>query len=85
MYAPSFIVGGPGGSASFVNDERFVAWLEQVFAFNREHGMHALEVVCDRLVEFRISYLLEHTTETKILAYVSEADQAAEMKKLGLL
>jgi hypothetical protein len=40
----------------------------------------------DRLVEFQISYLLEHTTEKmKILSYISQADQQAEMRALGLL
>jgi hypothetical protein len=40
----------------------------------------------DRLVEFQISYLLEHTTEgARILSYITQADQQAEMKALGLL
>jgi hypothetical protein len=111
MYAASFIVGGPEGSMSFANDERFIAWLKQVHAFNQERGMRALEVVSvepialspahdlaivkwgarfertgDRLIEFQIAYLLESTPAgTKILAYVSQTDERAEMKKLGLL
>ena len=38
----------------------------------------------DTPVTFRIAYLLETTPEIKILAYVSEADEEAEKKKLGL-
>src|SRR5690606_22490166 len=43
-YAPDFIVSGRDGSAAFKNDERFLAWLESVFARNREVGMTSLEV-----------------------------------------
>jgi hypothetical protein len=40
----------------------------------------------DRLVEFRISYLVESRDGgAKILGYVSQADQEAEMKRLDLL
>ena len=45
LYAPTFIVGGPEGSRAFVNDASFTAWLREVAAFNREHGMRALSVV----------------------------------------
>jgi hypothetical protein len=45
LYAPMFIVGGPEGSHAFPNDGRFLEWLRQVAAFNREHGMRALTVV----------------------------------------
>jgi hypothetical protein len=38
----------------------------------------------DTPVTFRIAYLLETAPEIKILAYVSEADEAEEKKKLGL-
>ena len=48
LYAPTFIVGGPEGSQAFANDARFLEWLEQVTAFNRQHGMRALEVVSVR-------------------------------------
>jgi hypothetical protein len=38
------------------------------------------------LIEFRITYLLEKASDGyKILSYISEADQEAEMRKLGLL
>ena len=33
---------GPTGSTTFANDAQFVAWLAQMRAFNRQHGMHAL-------------------------------------------
>lgn len=40
----------------------------------------------DRLVEFQISYLVEGSAEGMvILSYISQADQEAEMKALGLL
>jgi len=40
----------------------------------------------DRLVEFAIAYLVERAGDDwKILAYVSERDQAEEMQRLGLL
>jgi hypothetical protein len=42
MYAPTFIVGGPQGSSAFSNDARFLEWLRQVRAFNRDHGMTSL-------------------------------------------
>jgi hypothetical protein len=42
LYAPSFFVGGPKGSMTFANDARFLDWLAQVRAFNRQHGMCAL-------------------------------------------
>ena len=42
MYAPSFFVAGPKGSMVFPNDARFVEWLAQVRALNRQHGMRAL-------------------------------------------
>jgi hypothetical protein len=42
MYAPSFFVGGPKGSMVFANDTRFLDWLGQVRAFNRQHGMRAV-------------------------------------------
>jgi hypothetical protein len=45
LYAPTFIVGGPEGSHAFANDGRFLEWLRQVAAFNREHGMRALGTV----------------------------------------
>jgi len=45
LYAPTFIVAGPQGSQAFHNDQRFLDWLDQVTAFNREHGMRALDVV----------------------------------------
>jgi hypothetical protein len=44
LYAPTFIVAGPQGSQAFANDARFLEWLREVAAFNREHGMNALLV-----------------------------------------
>jgi len=42
VYAPSFFVAGPKGSMTFANDGRFLDWLAQVRAFNRQHGMHGV-------------------------------------------
>ena len=42
LYAPTFFVAGPKGSMTFANDARFLDWLAQVRAFNRQHGMRAL-------------------------------------------
>ena len=42
MYAPSFFAAGPKGSMVFANDARFLEWLAQVRAFNRQHGMRAI-------------------------------------------
>lgn len=42
LYAPTFFVAGPKGSMVFANDARFLEWLGQVRAFNRQHGMHAV-------------------------------------------
>jgi len=40
----------------------------------------------DEVIEFEIAYLLERTAEAwRILAYISRADQAAEMARLGLV
>ena len=45
FYAPCFIAAGPKGTACFPNDEQFLAWLRQVYAFNEKSGMEALSVV----------------------------------------
>jgi hypothetical protein len=109
LYAPTFIVAGPGGSQAFANDDKFLEWLGQVRAGNLESGMRALspaavdvqslspshvlanvtwsavfEKTGDVPVTFRIAYLLETSPELKILAYVSEADEAEEKQRLGL-
>jgi hypothetical protein len=111
VYAPSFFVAGPTGSMTFVNDARFLDWLAQVRAFNRQHGMSGLspaavretvlsplhvlsqvrwsarfEKTAARDIEFEIAYLLELAGESwRVLGYVSERDQAEEMRALGLL
>ena len=43
-YAPTFIVGGPRGSAAFPNDDKFIEWLTGVAAFNQQVGMTAMQV-----------------------------------------
>jgi hypothetical protein len=45
LYASTFIVASPQGSQAFTNDARFLEWLRQVAAFNREHGMRSLTAV----------------------------------------
>lgn len=42
LYAPSFFVAGPRGSMTFANDARFLEWLAQLRAFNRQHGMRGV-------------------------------------------
>lgn len=64
VYAPMFIVCGPEGSQAFANDARFIEWLRQVVAFNRQHGMRALAVVSIR--DVALSPL--HTLATVIWA-----------------
>lgn len=58
LYAPTFIVGGPDGSRAFTNDADFIAWLRQVSAFNRQHGMRALRVVSIRDVTLSALHVL---------------------------
>jgi hypothetical protein len=60
MYAPSFFVAGPKGSAVFANDARFLEWLGQVRAFNREHGMHAVSPAAVRETELSPLHVLAH-------------------------
>jgi hypothetical protein len=48
LYAATFIVGGPEGSHAYPNDARFVEWLRQVAAFNRQHGMRSVTTVSIR-------------------------------------
>jgi hypothetical protein len=107
FYAAQFIVGGPGGSAVFTNDEKFLDWLRHVHQFNERTGMTSMEVLSvgaaeplsnrhllatvewgatftktgERVIAFRISYLLEQHDQTwQILAYLSEKDQEEEMR-----
>jgi hypothetical protein len=42
VYAPQFFVAGPEGSAAFANDARFIDWLANVRAFNRQHGLRGM-------------------------------------------
>jgi hypothetical protein len=48
LYAPSFFVAGPQGSATFANDSRFLEWLAQVRAFNQQHWMKVMAPVAVR-------------------------------------
>ncbi|HEX3245604.1 MAG TPA: hypothetical protein VHX16_09365 [Chloroflexota bacterium] len=45
LYAESFIVAGPRGSAVYTNDGQFLDWLRQVHEFNESSGMTAMMVV----------------------------------------
>ena len=45
MYAKSFLVAGPKGSATFENDEKFIEWLKSVDNFNKKTGMKNHRVV----------------------------------------
>ncbi|HTA44231.1 MAG TPA: hypothetical protein VK789_17400 [Bryobacteraceae bacterium] len=45
FYAPSFIAGGPRGSAVFNNDAAFLDWLRNLHEFNERSGLVSVEVV----------------------------------------
>lgn len=60
MYAPSFFVAGPKGSATFANDAKFLEWLAQVRAFNQQHGMKALAPVAVRETSLSPIHVLAH-------------------------
>ena len=88
MYAPSFFVAGPEGSATFANDAKFLEWLAQVREFNHQHGMKAMAPVAVRetplspihvLTQVRGSARFEKTGDRAIefeIAYLLE--RAAE-------
>ena len=58
LYAPNFFAGGPKGSMTFTNDARFLDWLAQVRAFNREHGMRDLSPAAMRKTELSPLHIL---------------------------
>ena len=60
MYAPSFFVAGPKGSMVFANDARFVEWLAQVRAFNRQHGMRSVSPAVVRETALSPLHVLAH-------------------------
>ena len=62
LYASTFIVAGPTGSRSFANDARFIEWLREVAAFNRQHGMRDLMAVAIRDVELSPLHTLATVT-----------------------
>ncbi|HEU4689361.1 MAG TPA: hypothetical protein VFS23_13395 [Vicinamibacterales bacterium] len=84
VYAPSFFVAGPTGSMTFANDAKFLDWLAQVRAFNRQHGMHAVSPAAVRqtvlsplhiLAQVRWSARFEKTGAREIefeIAYLME-------------
>ena len=89
MYAPSFFVAGPKGSATFANDAKFLEWLAQVREFNRQHGMKAMAPVAVRetplsplhtLAQVRWSARFEKTGDRAVefdIAYLLErADES---------
>ena len=69
LYAPSFFVAGPKGSAVFANDTRFLDWLAQVRAVEFD-----IAYLLERAGE-----------SWRVLGCVSERDQEDEMRALGLL
>ena len=83
MYAPSFFA-GPTGSMTFPNDAKFLEYLTQVHAFNRQHGMRALSTAAVRetvlsplhiLAQVRWSARFEKTGDDAIefeIAYLME-------------
>jgi hypothetical protein len=60
MYAPSFFVAGPKGSMFFPNDARFLEYLAEVRAFNRQHGMRALAPAAVRDAELSPIHVMAH-------------------------
>jgi hypothetical protein len=84
VYARSFFVAGPKGSLTFANDARFLEWLAQVRAFNRQHGMRAVSPAAVRetalsprhvLAQVRWSARFEKTGDRAIefeIAYLME-------------
>ncbi|MBL0940369.1 MAG: hypothetical protein IBJ03_15850 [Gemmatimonadaceae bacterium] len=44
LYDTNFLAAGPKGSATFTNDENFLAWLREVRDFNAESGMKLMAV-----------------------------------------
>lgn len=62
FYAPTFIVGGPTGSHAFANDGRFLEWLRQAAAVNRQHGMRSLTVVATDGIELSPIHTLATVT-----------------------
>jgi hypothetical protein len=60
IYAPSFFVAGPKGSATFANDAKFLEWLAQVRAFNRQHGMKGMAPAAVRETPLSPIHVLAH-------------------------
>lgn len=44
-YAENFIAAQPSGSMCYKNDEKFTAWLENMFQFNRKIGMQEMRLI----------------------------------------
>ena len=45
LYADEFIAAGPSGSAVYKNDDQFLEWLKQAYAFNKKTGMESIQVI----------------------------------------
>jgi hypothetical protein len=60
LYAPSFFVAGPKGSATFANDAKFLEWLAQARAYNRQHGLQAMSPVAVRETTLSPIHVLAH-------------------------
>ena len=60
LFAPSFFVAGPRGSAAFANDAKFLEWLAQAREFNRQHGLQALSLVAVREATLSPIHVLAH-------------------------
>lgn len=44
-YAENFMVAGPAGSMCYKNDEKFIAWLKNMFQVNRKLGMQDMKLI----------------------------------------
>lgn len=60
FYGDGFLVAAPQGSATFKNDEQFLAWLRQVHEFNQATGMTSMKVFA--IEEHRLSDLFTVAT-----------------------
>lgn len=44
-YAENFIAAQPSGSMCYKNDEKVIAWLDNMFQFNRKIGMQEMKLI----------------------------------------
>ncbi|RAJ07022.1 hypothetical protein LX64_02151 [Chitinophaga skermanii] len=62
FYAKAFIAADPSNAATFQNNEQFIKWLEEVHAFNQQHGMLGMTVVQTEDQPISEAYKLVHVS-----------------------